>query len=154
MRAFLDNLKSPAWWLGIVVVGIVINLLSAYLKPRFDSVLARWSVYWATRSKQQQEERLHRIALLRDKPLEQILATSIELRHRVRALTFLVMGSILICGALFERYLGGKTVGSIVALVGAILCILFGMTEHQAGTRMENELKEARGESRSAGNQT
>jgi hypothetical protein len=154
MRAFLDNLKSPAWWLGIVVVGIVINLISAYLKPRFDSVLARWSVYWATRSTQQREERLHRIALLRDKLLDQIFATSIELRHRIRALTFLLMGSILICGALFEKYLGGKPLGSIVALFGAILCILFGMAEHQAGTRMENELKEARGEKRATGKQT
>jgi len=41
MKAWLQNLSTLEWWLGVVVVGIAINLVSAYLKRPFDKVFNR-----------------------------------------------------------------------------------------------------------------
>jgi hypothetical protein len=43
MTDFFLNLKSPGWWLGVVVVSFVINLAAAYAKPTIDRCLARLS---------------------------------------------------------------------------------------------------------------
>lgn len=43
MTEILDDLKSAHWWMGVVFVGLAINLASAYLKPWLDSQLARIS---------------------------------------------------------------------------------------------------------------
>jgi hypothetical protein len=36
MKDFFFNLKSPGWWLGVVVISFLINLASAYAKPFID----------------------------------------------------------------------------------------------------------------------
>ncbi|PYL72361.1 MAG: hypothetical protein DMF26_16830 [Verrucomicrobia bacterium] len=43
MKDFFFNLKSPGWWLGVVVVSFLINLASAYAKPFIDRCMARVS---------------------------------------------------------------------------------------------------------------
>jgi flagellar biosynthesis protein FliP len=43
MNDFFLNLKSPGWWLGVVVVAFLINLASAYAKPFIDRCMAQIS---------------------------------------------------------------------------------------------------------------
>jgi flagellar biosynthesis protein FliP len=43
MNDFFLNLKSPGWWLGVVVVSFLINLASAYAKPFIDRCMAQIS---------------------------------------------------------------------------------------------------------------
>jgi hypothetical protein len=43
MKDFFLNLKSPGWWLGVVVVSFLINLASAYAKPFIDRYMAQIS---------------------------------------------------------------------------------------------------------------
>lgn len=50
---FLKEIAKPSWWIGIVVVGFLINLASAYAKPLIDKLLGR---FWLT-SKQAAERR-------------------------------------------------------------------------------------------------
>lgn len=50
MDELTKNLSSPYWWIGVVVVGILINLASAYLKPALDRWLSRMSVWWRNQS--------------------------------------------------------------------------------------------------------
>ena len=40
MNEFLQNIGSPSWWVGVVVVSFIINLASAYSKPLIDRTLA------------------------------------------------------------------------------------------------------------------
>ena len=42
MNDFFD-LKSPDWWLGIVVLSLLLNVAAAYIKPLIDGFLARMS---------------------------------------------------------------------------------------------------------------
>lgn len=50
MEKLLNDFSSPSWWIGIVLVTIVLNIASAYLKPRIDSALLRSSGWWRARS--------------------------------------------------------------------------------------------------------
>jgi len=43
MSRFLLDITSWYWWASVVVVGIVVNLASAYLKTPIDRLAARWS---------------------------------------------------------------------------------------------------------------
>lgn len=43
MVELLDDMLSARWWIGVVVVGFVINLSSAYVKPWLDAKLSRYS---------------------------------------------------------------------------------------------------------------
>jgi hypothetical protein len=46
----MDELTKPIWWLSVVVAGVLVNLASAYLKPRIDAVLLQSSSWWRSRS--------------------------------------------------------------------------------------------------------
>lgn len=50
MDEFAQNLTSPAWWVGVVVVGILINLVSAYAKPVLDRITSNFGERWKKRS--------------------------------------------------------------------------------------------------------
>ncbi len=41
MSTLARNFTDPAWWMTVVVFGIVINLAAAYLKPTLDRLAAR-----------------------------------------------------------------------------------------------------------------
>jgi hypothetical protein len=43
MQDFIRNLQDINWWLGIVIVGLIINLSSSYLKPKLDNALGKIS---------------------------------------------------------------------------------------------------------------
>jgi hypothetical protein len=44
------DLTSFHWWMGVVIVGILINLISDYLKPRADKLLSSMSTWYGTRT--------------------------------------------------------------------------------------------------------
>jgi hypothetical protein len=50
MSELLKDLTSFHWWMGVVIVGIVINLASDYLKPRADKLLSSMSTWYGTRT--------------------------------------------------------------------------------------------------------
>lgn len=41
MDELLNQMASPAWWVSVVVAGLLINLFSAYLKPLIDTLATR-----------------------------------------------------------------------------------------------------------------
>lgn len=43
MEQFLKDITSTSWWIGVVVVGIIINLISSYLKPFLDERMSKFS---------------------------------------------------------------------------------------------------------------
>lgn len=92
MESFLEQLSSLSWWLSVVVVGIVINLVTAYAKPKLDSSLSSVSGWWRDRTEQQKAERTAKVDFLRSSKDEQIHAALDDLRDRIRALYLLLVG--------------------------------------------------------------
>ena len=43
MSDLFNNLSSPSWWIGVVIVSFAINLASAYAKAPLDRALGRLS---------------------------------------------------------------------------------------------------------------
>ena len=40
MSDVIENLKSPSWWVSVVIATFLVSLLSAYTKPRVDGILS------------------------------------------------------------------------------------------------------------------
>jgi hypothetical protein len=97
MRSWWQDLGSIHWWLGVVMVGIVINLVSAYLKGPVDRFLSKGSRSWATRTEKQRQERASRIERLRSSQDEQVRVLVVALHIRMRAaMGFLLAGVSLV----------------------------------------------------------
>ena len=43
MHQLLDDLAKPSWWVTVLLAGLLVNLLAAYVKPYLDNLLGRWS---------------------------------------------------------------------------------------------------------------
>lgn len=87
------DITNPHWWLGVVLVGIVINVASRYLQRPIDRGLDSISRKRATRTAARAEERRRRIAQLRGNEIAQLFAL-IESSHReLRSLTFLMLAT-------------------------------------------------------------
>jgi hypothetical protein len=61
----MRELTSPIWWISVVVVGLAVNLASAYLKPRLDALLLRSSSRWRSRSAERLARRRQAVDELR-----------------------------------------------------------------------------------------
>ncbi|MDY7227368.1 hypothetical protein [Hyalangium rubrum] len=85
MDEFIKDLTSARFWVGVVAVGIVINLVS----PLLQKALARSSSgllsYWRSRSRFQQQIQDALIQRFRASEHEQVMAAIAGLRHLVRA---------------------------------------------------------------------
>ena len=61
MDELLRNIRSPYWWISVVAIGILINVLSAYLKPQLDILLSRLSIRWGERTAQAKDAHRKRL---------------------------------------------------------------------------------------------
>ncbi|MCJ7635824.1 hypothetical protein MUP77_25965 [Candidatus Bathyarchaeota archaeon] len=103
MKEFVESLSSPAWWIGVVVVGILINIASAYLKPRIDTTLAGISVWSSQRTQKRKEHREKLIELLAKNPQKQLIFAHRAMRHLERSNGFMLQSIILVVlGSLFR----------------------------------------------------
>jgi hypothetical protein len=56
MSDLFNNLSSPSWWIGVVIMSFVINLASAYAKAPLDRALGRLSKRRRDKSERAQRE--------------------------------------------------------------------------------------------------
>jgi len=94
MQELVGSLQSPAWWLSVVLAGIVVNLLAAYLKPLLDDWGARRSAARRARRDAQQAEREALLARLASDTHEQTVLLFRELRARLRAVLSLLLATM------------------------------------------------------------
>lgn len=43
MEEVLKAIKSFYWWFSVIIVGILINLFTLFLKPKLDDFISKWS---------------------------------------------------------------------------------------------------------------
>ncbi len=94
MTEFVHDVTSFHWWLGVVLVGVLINLASDYLKPRADGILGSLSTWYATRTVERRLERQQRIdRYIKDKEYRYYLS-HFENGLWIKAIIFLLCGAI------------------------------------------------------------
>jgi hypothetical protein len=142
MAAFWEYLVSPAWWIGVVVTGIAINLLSAYLKPRLDTFLGRFSSWARDRNEVRRQKREQVISLLKENPHWQLVLASRALKHRVRFLTFLLSGFALGFLAIAVSPVGPMWLACLTLAAG-IGSFMLGLDDQRRAIRAESLVEEA-----------
>lgn len=96
MSEFINNLNSLYWWLSVVIIGILINLTSAYLKNKLDARVTTTSSWWRKRSQIRKETQLRELNKLRDDPHEYVLMAISSTRDYIKCVVFLIGGFALI----------------------------------------------------------
>ena len=76
MTDFFNNITSIGWWIGVVIVGILLNVAAMYLKSPIDRLVGSISTKYQTRSKAKKAEREAKIVNLVGNKHEQILHAS------------------------------------------------------------------------------
>ena len=76
----------------MVLVGLLINIASAYLKPLLDRTLSRSSKWWATRTEEKREIRAAQLAEIRASEKALLMMLARENRHRHKSTLFLFLG--------------------------------------------------------------
>jgi hypothetical protein len=87
-----QELTSPSWWGTVVVAGILINLAAAFLLRGLDRRLARVSARWRASSAARQAARDAVVDRIRSDQRYELLATTHELRNRMRSIFLLLLG--------------------------------------------------------------
>ena len=98
---FSKDIFTISWWISVVVVGISINIVSAYLKNRIDKYLSGISNIWKRRVAIQDDIRKEKLDYLIANPNEQLFVSMQELRWRGRATYFGCMSIWMMMMAVF-----------------------------------------------------
>ena len=95
MKELLNDLLSLRWWVSVVIVGILVNLVSEYAKPWTDRVLSRFSESWRLVVKGQQKHFEEAVEEVLANPLEYISLRLDLLGTRLQFTLLVVLGLFL-----------------------------------------------------------
>lgn len=154
MANLLRFLLSLEWWLSVVVIGLVINILSAYAKHFLDGRLQRLSSFRRDLARAREQRREKQIERLRASQHTQMLVSVREVRARIRALGYGVVGALAfaLAGlALTAMYYGKAaqqevlTMAFILPVVMAVgvASMIIGLSHHRAAVRLSQLLNVA-----------
>ena len=114
MQSFFDNLKSPAWWFSVVVVGIVLSWVAAYVKEWTDRLGGTVSRRWGERTAAKAASRKALIKQLRANPHEQVMMG-------IEALGDMIHGAFYLGLALATLYISVQAHLQWIAWVGLFI---------------------------------
>jgi hypothetical protein len=131
MEDFLNNITSISWWIGVFIVGILINLVAIYLKSPIDKWRSLISTKSRTRSKAKKAERETKIANLVGNKPEQILHASeinftllVSASWHLSGIFVVIMVSLLV--VLVSTH-GPVLVGSLIFKIPGTILLISGM---------------------------
>lgn len=102
----LDELRqiitNPAWWVSVVIAGIVINLLSDYLKALLDNYISSISSSWRNKSEANRVALHEKIERAKDEDSYKNILFMEEMRARFMSLFSLVLGTIIVVAMVYN----------------------------------------------------
>jgi hypothetical protein len=146
MDTLLESLKSPQWWLSVVLVGIVINLASAFLKQRLDGWMKRVSGWYRGLASKKEAERTKRVAILAADEGALLHRYFVDLRERMRSMHLLMLGLFLMLIADWIPGANSVNRGHFQAVVFAIsaLSLFASFSKFRAANELASEIRDAR----------
>jgi hypothetical protein len=124
MEKFIQDIATTYWWVSVVIVGIIVNIISSYLKPFLENKLSLVSGYWKQRKEKRKEEFESQVALLAaDDRLLSIYALR-EFRYRIRSVSYLVMSSLLFIIATWAQAFLPISIFLIISFIGTLIMII------------------------------
>jgi hypothetical protein len=113
MEKFSEDISSFYWWLSVVFVGLLVNILS----NKLDAHLSKVSTWWAERSKQRREKRDEIVSLFQHDKDERTFAQFTELRYMMYAIILMIFSLILL---VFASYVNNVLVQQILILISGV----------------------------------
>ncbi len=102
MEEFYKSISTPSWWIGVVVVGIVVNIVSVYVKSLVERVSLKIGGAWSRAATEAANQRAQWVQLLRSDQHAQLIMHAREQRLRTQAVhmllhsvVFVVLGFLL-----------------------------------------------------------
>ncbi|RCS56864.1 hypothetical protein DU000_11030 [Parvibium lacunae] len=96
MNEIITELSKPVWWVSVVVAGILINLLSAYIKSKLDTIAARTFSWWRDKSQASKAAWETRIEGISENDRIRDIELAREIRFRLQSINFLLMAIFLL----------------------------------------------------------
>jgi hypothetical protein len=146
MDKILALLRDPVFWFSVIVVGILINMLAAYLKQYSDNLWARYSDRKNQQLDKKHKERLERMHEMAANHEELIHAYYLERRERFHALYYFMFAAVFFVVKLGTDVPPPTVFGSygptITAIAETILS-LAGVTAFLISTKYWNQARDA-----------
>jgi hypothetical protein len=101
MEEFSRSLNSLSWWIGVVVVGIILNLLSAYLKGPLDKLMSFFSSKWRDRNDESRRNSQLYISELIQSSEARAICWQREVRRRLQSLAMLIVSLIFLALSIY-----------------------------------------------------
>jgi len=125
MEEFLKEATSLHWWIGVVIVGVLINIASAYIRRCLEYSLSTVSGYWRKKSEERVSRNSSKIELLKSNPELRIVFALRESRHRIRSFMFFIIGI-----ALFILAKGAPEYVALFCEISGSITVLIGLHDH------------------------
>jgi hypothetical protein len=136
MDDFVKAASTSSWWIGVVVVGIVLNLISAYAKSPLDWLLNAMSSSWRARTDKARQAHEERVAKLAGNTSLQLFTLAEESRWRFRMIALLLLSVLGLSAAQgihleqspdFPDFLRVPSVPRMAGVIGGILVAYIAM---------------------------
>ena len=139
MSDVIENLKSPSWWVSVVVASFLVNLLSAYTKPRLDGILSILSASWRRKVGEAAAGRQAKIERIRASANLQVLLMLDEIRSTL----VMIIGYVGTVGLLVlaTNYVTGWT--ALLLVLVAVLPLLVASYSQSRATDISSALRDA-----------
>jgi hypothetical protein len=151
LNEIVTELSKPIWWFSVVVAGIVINLLAAYLKTPLDKTLAGSSSWLRSKSEVRRkawEARVDWIASSEEARNTEVL---LEIRQRLDSINSLLLAIFILVLAVFKSLFGEPPGRAMTVMALGISAIAFFLSFlcFRAAVSTSNAVNEARKKAKS-----
>ena len=137
MSDFLGDLSSLRWWMGVVVVGLLVNIAAPAVRAAIVRLGRRFFGAFRTASERFDRAYEERLATLRANPHLQVMAAFEELREAVGGMVWGFVGASLLAYGVY----GDKQ--KFVALAMGVVGLLLGMRDYFHSVYLREVLKRA-----------
>lgn len=146
MNEIVTELAKPVWWVSVVIAGIVINLISAYLKLRLDRTLGSASGWWKQRSIARQSAWADRIDRICRSDLERNFEIASEMRQRLQSIHMVLLAMLILLQLVLLQTLSAELSRTVrIGFLGASALLFFGsFLAFQSAARTAGALRAAR----------
>jgi hypothetical protein len=144
VKKILESIAAPEFWVLVVIVGVLINLASAYLKPLLDRAFSSISLRLATRTERQRRQRLRRIECLRGDINEQLLASFAELRAGIWSVILFIFFMFTVSFTYMYEQISGRSSISFLPYITSTLVMYVAMRYLLDFVNTASEIREAR----------
>ena len=144
MEELTKELLNPIWWITVVVAGIIINLIAAFLFKRMEVSISNRSDKFKNLSEKRKKERDARIQNLRDNKEAVYLTSLDEIRNRIRAVLACVLATLIfLMNEFFLVHLNASKLITLSLLFIASLLLFAAWLAHKYSVSILSEIHES-----------